>query len=359
MTFEGFPLVIGLELTLACNLRCKHCASSAGHPRPNELNLAEVLAICDQFPALLVKEVDLTGGEPLIHKNWHVIAAHLRELKIPVRMVSNGLLIEENLTKLKEAGIATVGVSFDGLETTHDRIRERPGLFSKIVSGVMAGLEAGIPIAALTAVNDLNIDELPDLLSFLQNLGIRHWQVQPTFSLGRAAEGELKLSEKSFIKFGQFIKSNFKTCEAKGFDIMPADGVGYYGDLDTRDNCWKGCPAGLASCGITSDGMVKGCISHPHHLVEGDLRQRDLWDIWFDDNAFSNNRHFSTNMLGEACKDCIHGEKCRGGCQVKSYAATGKFHNDPYCFHGLLSHRHVYGMKSQFGDIAIGVRPSQ
>ena len=62
MGFESFPYVIGWELTLACNLRCRHCASSAGSPRGQELTLEESLAICDQFPALLVNEVIFTGG---------------------------------------------------------------------------------------------------------------------------------------------------------------------------------------------------------------------------------------------------------------------------------------------------------
>src|SRR5689334_17492757 len=57
MGFEGFPLIVGWELTLACNLRCRHCASSAGLPRDNELTIEESLAICDQFPPLLVQEV--------------------------------------------------------------------------------------------------------------------------------------------------------------------------------------------------------------------------------------------------------------------------------------------------------------
>ena len=44
-SFESFPVILGWELTLACNLRCRHCASSAGDPRPNELTLGEALDI--------------------------------------------------------------------------------------------------------------------------------------------------------------------------------------------------------------------------------------------------------------------------------------------------------------------------
>ncbi len=340
MVFEGFPLVVGWELTLACNLRCGHCASAAGLPRADELNLDEALNLCDQFPALLVQEVDFTGGEPLLRPDWMQIAARLADLKIPIRMVTNGLLLQENALRLKEAGIATVGVSLDGLEATHDRIRARAGLFRQVIAGIEAALAAGVPVAAITAVNRLNVGELPELLNFLKNLGVRHWQVQPTFALGRAREQEeLALPPSTFLEMGEFIRSNLEGCAGAGFCLMPADGVGYYTELDTRESPWRGCAAGLASVGVTSDGKVKGCLSFPDHLIEGDLRARDLWSIWFDAGSFPYNRRFSAADLGPNCRGCEFGEQCQGGCRVMSYAATGRFHNDPYCFHRLLRRR--------------------
>lgn len=338
MNFEGFPVVIGFELTLACNLRCKHCASSAGRPRVNELSLDEILNICDQFPDLLVQEVDFTGGEPLLRPEWPRIATHLRKLNIPVRMVSNGVLLKENISRIIDAGIATVGISIDGLEATHDHIRARPGLFKQIISGVEAALAAGIPIATITAVNNYNVSELPKLYTILHGLGVRHWQVQPIFSLGRAIEEELYLSESSFLEMGKFVHSHVTACDSVGFNMMPADGVGYFTDLDTRESAWQGCGAGMAACGITADGKVKGCLSFPDHLIEGDLRKQDLWSIWFDKTSFIYNRRFLTKDLGENCTNCEFGEQCKGGCSVMSYTATQQFHNNPYCFHRILSH---------------------
>jgi radical SAM protein with 4Fe4S-binding SPASM domain len=338
MTFEGFPLVVGWELTLACNLRCRHCASSAGSPRTGELSVKESLDICDQLPSLLVREVDFTGGEPLLHDGWPEIAARLAELGIPARMVTNGILLKESVPQLKAAGISTVAVSLDGLEATHDHIRQRPGLFRHLVSGIEAALAAGVPMAAITAVNDLNIEELPALMAFIRDLGIKHWQVQPTFARGRARE-ELSLSDETFMELGKFAKAGIARCKAEGISMMPADGVGYFTELDTWDNTWNGCGAGLASCGITADGKVKGCLSMPDTLVEGDLRERDLWSIWFDKHSFVYNRKFTVEDLGEACSGCEHGEQCRGGCSVMSISATNRFHNDPYCFHGIRARR--------------------
>ena len=73
MSFESFPFILGWELTLACNLRCRHCGTAAGEPREKELTLDESLKICDQLPELLVQEVDFTGGEPLMMPGWQKI----------------------------------------------------------------------------------------------------------------------------------------------------------------------------------------------------------------------------------------------------------------------------------------------
>jgi radical SAM protein with 4Fe4S-binding SPASM domain len=338
MGFEGFPVVIGLEVTLACNLRCKHCASSAGLPRQNELSLKEIKNICDQFPDLLVQEVDFTGGEPFLRNDWYDIAIHLKKKKIPVRIVSNGVLLKENIPRILDAEIATVGISLDGLEETHDKLREKKDLFKIITSGLEDALSAGIPIAVITAVNDYNIFELQLLFKFLRDLGVRHWQVQPIFTRGRAREKELSLSETSFLELGEFVKqNNSDTCRKIDFNMMPADGLGYFTDLDSRDKPWQGCSAGISTCGITADGSIKGCLSLPDNIIEGNLRERDLWSIWFDKDSFAYNREFSVDCLGENCIDCDFGQQCKGGCSVMSYASSNKFHNDPYCFYRILS----------------------
>lgn len=330
--FEGFPLVVGLELTLACNLHCKHCASIAGASRVNELSTGEILSLCNQFPALLVQEVDCTGGEPFLRPDWDIITSHLDQLKINTRIVSNGILLKNNIEKLKNSKVKTVGVSLDGLESIHDSVRECSGLFKLIISNIEVALNADIPIAVITSVGDHNVDQLNALGDFLIALGIKHWQVQPIFSLGRA-EKFMKISEETFLKLGKFLfEWQSKQTE---LDVVCADGVGYYTELDFRSKLWKGCSAGRASCGITSNGNVKGCLSMPDTISEGNIREKDLWDIWFDENAFSYNRCFKIEDLGNNCNNCDKGENCLGGCPTMSYAATKLFHNDPLCFYRL------------------------
>ena len=63
------PLSVAWELTLACNMNCMHCGSSAGQTRPNELTTKEALDLCDQLNELNAKFINLTGGEPILRKD--------------------------------------------------------------------------------------------------------------------------------------------------------------------------------------------------------------------------------------------------------------------------------------------------
>lgn len=337
MGFEGFPFIIAWELTQSCNLQCRHCWSSASLPRTGELTLEESLAICDQFPALLVQEVHLTGGEPLLRPDWQKIAHYLSTLGIAAKIFTNGLaLTPDKVAQIKDAGIAAVGVSIDGLEPTHDHIRGYPDLFRYVLAGIERVQNADIPLIVITTANALNLPELDALRELLRSLGIRTWQIQPILPLGRSHKStELHLSEHEYQELGTFVQYWMQKTDRAGMEIQPGDSYGYFTEYDLREPPWQGCPAGLFSCGITSNGQVKGCLSLPDQLIEGDLAKRALWDVWFDPNSFAFTRQFSMAKMGIACHSCERADQCRGGCSAMSFGSTGSFHNDPYCFYGI------------------------
>lgn len=337
MVMESFPIIIGWELTLACNLNCRHCGSSAGRARKDELTLEESLAICDQMPELLVQEVDFTGGEPLLNINWSAIARRLKDLGIKTRIVSNGVdTCERDVALMKEVGVSGVGFSLDGLESSHDLVRGRQGLFKKLLNSISMMRQADIPVSVITTVNRLNLKELPAMLKLLNAQGVKRWQLQPITRLGRAqTSSTLMLTENGYLELGRFIKELAVEAPKVDIDACIADSLGYFTDYDTRNTSWGGCPAGYYSCGITSNGMVKGCLSLPDELIEGDLRKNDLWDIWFDPSSFSFSRDFKESALGDNCLRCDKGEQCRGGCSAVSYGSTGSFHNNPNCFYRM------------------------
>ncbi|MCE8425429.1 MAG: radical SAM protein [Candidatus Methanoperedens sp.] len=345
MIFEGFPLIIGWELTLACNLRCNHCGSSAGYPRPSELTTKESLKICDQFPDLLVQEVNFTGGEPLLRSDWEDIAVHLRDLGIATKILTNGMVLQSDIvSRIKDAGISGVGISLDGLEQTHNRIRASMGSFQYVLNGIEMVLRAEIPLTVITTVNALNIHELPALFDLLQSAGVKSWRVQPIIPVGRVQNSvELGLGEQAYIQLEDFVQRWSPTAKKAGMKLLYSDGLGYFEESEIYEELpWRGCSAGILSCGITSDGKIKGCLSLPDELVDGDLRKNDLWDIWFNPDSFAYTRQFSVEKLGYNCSSCDKGEQCRGGCSAKSYGNTNIFHNDPYCVYKFKNGASVY-----------------
>lgn len=335
MPFEGFPFIVGWELTLTCNLRCTHCGSSAGEPRPNELTTEEALNICEQFPALLVQEVDFTGGEPLLRPDWPVIATRLIELGIPTNVLTNGMNVgADTIAKMKEIGISGVGISLDGLEKTHDSIRNCRGSFAGVLRSIALMRSTSLPLNVITTVNAINLPELPRLLKLLQSLGVGYWRLQPIIPMGRVrSHGELNIDNKAILQLGRFIREHRHSAAREKVHIICSDGLEYVDEEDARERPWRGCSAGIVACGIMSDGKVKGCLSMPDEFVEGDLRERSLWDIWFHPDSFAYTRHFTQDQLGTNCSTCDKAMECKGGCSSSSYCSTGQFHNDAFCFY--------------------------
>src|SRR6202161_1730173 len=72
------PIYAVWEITLACDLACRHCGSRAGHDRPDELTTAEALDVVDQMADLGVKEVTLIGGEAYLREDWLEIIRKIR-----------------------------------------------------------------------------------------------------------------------------------------------------------------------------------------------------------------------------------------------------------------------------------------
>lgn len=98
---------------------------------------------------------------------------------------------------------------------------------------------------------------------------------------------------------------------------------------------WTGCQAGISVLGIQSNGTIKGCLSMDDSTIEGNIRDRDLCDLWNSESAFSYSRRFTAGNAGDNCASCDHLDKCKGGCNEISLMKTERLHNDPHCFNAF------------------------
>ena len=122
------PRIAVWELTLRCNLNCRHCGSRAGRARDDELGLNEALTLADDLAEMGCQFLTLSGGEPLLRKDWPIIAQRLIERGVTVGMVTNGILWNDAQADLvRTVGLETVAFSVDGFQESHEyqrRVRD-------------------------------------------------------------------------------------------------------------------------------------------------------------------------------------------------------------------------------------------
>ncbi|MGA1840700.1 MAG: radical SAM protein [bacterium] len=348
---KWYPRFVVWELTLACNMSCAHCGSSAGASRADELNLDEMLRVCDELGELECERLTLLGGEPLIHPHWEDIAARLQKNNVRVNVITNGwTLHEEDLCdRLKRAGLTIIGISIDGLEKSHDKMR-RPGSFKRIEKGMDLLKERGISMAVCTVITSDSIKDLDGLYDFIIDKGVKVWQIQIASPLGR-----LKPDDPLIIKPEQ-IKEVYDVFYEKrkrkdNIHIDFADDVGYYPPWkegyirNTRKGgtLWVGCHAGIQILGIDSNGNIKGCQSLPStpEYIEGNIREHSLKELWEDPNNFKYNRQFTMSQLKGYCAECKYGPLCKAGCSSAAISHTGSVGENPMCIYRVMMQKGV------------------
>jgi radical SAM protein with 4Fe4S-binding SPASM domain len=341
-----YPRACVWELTLRCNLRCKHCGSSAGASREQELTEEECLALADELVDLGCRRITLGGGEPTLHPAWDRIAFHLQELGAQVNMISNGFhWTEREIERALKAKMANVAFSLDGFEAAHDALRTKDS-FRRVVAAIELNRKRGLATAVNTTINHLNREKLGEFRQFLAELGVFSWQLQfatPSGNLKHHPELVVK-PEELLVLIPQIAEMRRDT-EQKP-DIHPGDDVGYYGKYEQALRgphgelpFWLGCRAGCQVIGIESNGNVKGCLSLPsqkhgeNRFVEGNIRCTPLASIWNDPQAFAYNRQYQAKELAGFCAVCRYRDFCRGGCSWTAYSHTQDRFNNPYCFY--------------------------
>src|SRR6478736_3517261 len=106
------PVHVVWELTLRCDLACRHCGSRAGRARPDELSLEESLALVEQLATLGAREVTLIGGEAYLYDGYADVVRAIRARGMSCALVSGGRgLTPEVATVLAEAGVESVSIS--------------------------------------------------------------------------------------------------------------------------------------------------------------------------------------------------------------------------------------------------------
>ena len=319
----GYPMTCVWEVTMACNMHCKHCGSSCEHSLPDELTTEEALKFVDMCKDMNLGWVNLSGGEPLTRKDIFEIAYKLESYGIGVNIITNGWLIDDTMIeKLKKISSLRIAISLDGTKDLHDFIR-KDGAFEHATNALKKLQAAGISTACITTITKKNIDKLSEIYKVLLDCKVEAWQLQIGLPMGNLEKHPDWVIEPSDVK--RIIDFCYETSNENKIYVYPADCIGYYdkkldaiyrksfgNDVDCE---WEGCHAGVRSFGILHNGDILGCTSiRDKSFIEGNIRERTLRDIWFDEKSFSWRRNFNKSCLKGACLKCERAEKCLGGC---------------------------------------------
>jgi radical SAM protein with 4Fe4S-binding SPASM domain len=335
---EYVPEVCVWELTLACNMHCLHCGSSAGRAKEEQLGLSDCLRIADELLALGCRHVTLIGGEVFLYRGWAEVARRLADGGSTVNVVTNGSIMgNAQIEQLRFARVANVALSVDGMEENHNRIRGSSSSFGKVLASLDRLRQAHIASGAVTTLFDFSLSDLESMYWLFVRRGVRVWQLQIGTAMGNATHRTgLLFDPADMSRLTRFIRE--KRIDGKLW-IYAGDDIGYFDENEpylraaTQDGVtWRGCQAGLRVIGIDSVGNVRGCSSlYSTRFVEGNVRDRSLSEIWRDPDNFAYNRSFDVSELEGQCAACDKGAICRGGCRGSCYFSTGSLFNNTYC----------------------------
>ncbi len=167
-----------VSVTDRCNLRCTYCMPAEGlpwMPRTEMLSDAELLRVIGVFVGLGVRQVRLTGGEPLLRRSIVEVVAGIAALspRPQIAMTTNGIGLERVAGGLAEAGLDRVNVSLDTIDgETFTRLTRRDRLVD-VEKGLAAAAEAGLAPVKVNAVamRGVNDEAVADVLRWCLDRG--------------------------------------------------------------------------------------------------------------------------------------------------------------------------------------------
>jgi MoaA/NifB/PqqE/SkfB family radical SAM enzyme len=156
-----------------CNCRCIMCDIWKANSLKKEISLEELSRHVDQFKKWQVREVLLSGGEPLMHSNLWDLISLLSKNKISVTLLSTGLLLEKYSNEIIN-NCAEVIVSLDGNQEIHNQIRNIPNAFEKLAAGVqtLKKINPRFKVTARCVIQKKNYFAFDDIVMSAKEIGL-------------------------------------------------------------------------------------------------------------------------------------------------------------------------------------------
>ncbi len=178
-----------VSITDRCNLRCMYCVPPRSQipvlTHTQVLRYEEILRIVRIGVQLGITKIRVTGGEPLVRKGVYEFLAELGKIEglTDISLTTNGVLLRDNLARIRDAGIKRLNISLDTLDREKFERITGGDYFPQVWEGIEAAYHMGFhPIKFNTvAMRGINDDELTAIagLSFTYPFHMRFIEYMP------------------------------------------------------------------------------------------------------------------------------------------------------------------------------------
>jgi len=308
-------------LTRACNLRCAHCWLSAGPAAalPDAIAAGDVLRLARQALPLGLREVRITGGEPMLAPSFEHLVKGLADLGTEVRVETNATLVTAAIARTLAACRATVGVSLDGDAMYHDQVRGFDRAYGRALRGIGLLRDQGVEVSLVMALRRGNAGLIPHVAGVAADFAIGRVKVNPVTAMGRATQLDDLLSAADLLELMRRYIDAGEDGPAVDFELphafWPLSSIKRVGVCHYLQTLSLLADGALAMCGLGFD-------RDDWRLGRPDA---DLASIWNEHPLLVRVRADLPGRLEGICGRCLFLPACGGGCRALALVAHGSW----------------------------------
>jgi len=346
------PVVVW-NMTQRCNLRCVHCyAQSHTEEGIDAIDTTAAKTMINDLAAYGAPVMLFSGGEPLVRQDLVELAHHAISRGMRAVVSTNGTLITKAKAKeLKEVGLSYVGISLDGIESTHDAFRAVAGSYKKALQGIENCQAEGLKVGLRFTINKRNATEVGSIFRLLRDMEIPRACFYHLVYSGRGSDLiKEDLSHKDTRALLDFIMDETRALHDAGHpkEILTvdnhADGPYVWMRLLREDpkraadvfellQFNEGNSSGRGIACISWDGSVHPDQFWRNHTM-GNILERPFSAIWDDPNiTLLHQLKTKKDYVKGRCATCRFLSICAGNFRARAEA----FHDDiwaedPACY---------------------------
>ncbi|MCX7749562.1 MAG: PqqD family peptide modification chaperone [Clostridia bacterium] len=315
------PITCYWDLSTLCNLSCKHCAVEGGDVKTDELDTKECLNVVNQLASLGELSLVLSGGEPLLRKDFFEIARYAKFRGMDLQLATNATVLDARKAREIKRLDMSVQVSLDGSNPEiHDAFRGKKGAFKAALRGISFLRKERVPFTIGFVVNKSNMHDMEAAAQLAVQLGAENFRVISYVSYGRGKSfQELEPTPQEFKWIAEKIVEMKKSLEIPvteaEFEFCLKPGMG----SDITDDQHFGCGGALGSFSITANGDVLPCSFFEGIRCEN-VREYPLAWIWENSPLFNYFRDLKSKDIKGSCKNCQWFLQCNGSCPAANFA---------------------------------------